>query len=205
MKLTLGKRGEFFILALTILVVMAWSLSLYERSLAASRLEVGKKKRVAWSAAMILLDRCKAFQRDRASTRKVYFRWCNIRTQRAFLDPWGRQFQYAYPGLHNKLREPDVWSFGGNLNDPNGIIGTWNRNLSEQAGKRIRSPHQGFSRPWRRAFWFGLQKAAIMEMPNSARLYETVGWTERNSLRRHSQECVCDRHLQLPLAGMRSV
>lgn len=125
MKLTLGKRGEFFILALTILVVMAWSLSLYERSLAASRLEV-VKKRVAWSAAMILLDRCKAFQRDTGEYPKGLFQVVQYPYSQSFLlDPWGRQFQYAYPGLHNKLREPDVWSFGGNLNDPNGIIGTW--------------------------------------------------------------------------------
>jgi general secretion pathway protein G len=44
----------------------------------------------------------------------------------ALVDPWGRQYQYAAPGPHHAATgEPDVWSQGPNLADPNGVIGNW--------------------------------------------------------------------------------
>ena len=42
----------------------------------------------------------------------------------ALVDPWGREYQYAYPGQHN-TGKPDVWSVGGRVGDPNGTVGNW--------------------------------------------------------------------------------
>jgi general secretion pathway protein G len=44
--------------------------------------------------------------------------------QTALFDPWGHQYQYAYPGQHNSSK-PDVWSLGGRAGDPNGAVGNW--------------------------------------------------------------------------------
>src|SRR5262245_41404772 len=44
----------------------------------------------------------------------------------ALVDPWGRPYQYAVPGPHHPATgEPDVWTQGGNLADPNGAVGNW--------------------------------------------------------------------------------
>ena len=44
------------------------------------------------------------------------------------LDPWGREYQYLYPGIHSEI---DVWSLGANgLSGGEGInaeIGNWMR------------------------------------------------------------------------------
>jgi general secretion pathway protein G len=44
----------------------------------------------------------------------------------ALIDPWGRPYQYANPGSHHPATgEPDVWSQGASMADPNGVIGNW--------------------------------------------------------------------------------
>ena len=46
--------------------------------------------------------------------------------QSALFDPWGRPYQYAYPGQHHTLTgKPDVWSQGPRPGDAGGIIGNW--------------------------------------------------------------------------------
>jgi general secretion pathway protein G len=45
--------------------------------------------------------------------------------QKDLLDPFGREYMYAYPGQHSTVGKPDIWSLGANQNDPNGIIGNW--------------------------------------------------------------------------------
>jgi general secretion pathway protein G len=41
------------------------------------------------------------------------------------IDPWGREYQYVYPGTRNVNGEPDIWSTGPNGNDPAKFIGNW--------------------------------------------------------------------------------
>lgn len=41
------------------------------------------------------------------------------------IDPWGREYQYAYPGTRNTNGEPDIWSTGPNPNDSTKYIGNW--------------------------------------------------------------------------------
>ena len=59
------------------------------------------------------------------------------------LDPWGRPYQYTYPGSHNSVSSStdnsgqvtttttttramyDVWTNGEDLSDPNAVIGNW--------------------------------------------------------------------------------
>jgi general secretion pathway protein G len=44
----------------------------------------------------------------------------------ALVDPWGHAYQYAAPGSHHPATgEPDIWSQGPNIGDPNGMIGNW--------------------------------------------------------------------------------
>jgi general secretion pathway protein G len=44
----------------------------------------------------------------------------------ALIDPWGRAYQYAVPGSHHPATaEPDIWSQGPNVADPNGMLGNW--------------------------------------------------------------------------------
>lgn len=44
----------------------------------------------------------------------------------ALRDPWGREYQYAYPGQHHtSTGKPDIWSTGPRPGDPNGMIGNW--------------------------------------------------------------------------------
>jgi general secretion pathway protein G len=44
----------------------------------------------------------------------------------ALIDPWGRAYQYAVPGQHHPTTgEPDIWSQGPNVADPNGMLGNW--------------------------------------------------------------------------------
>jgi len=45
--------------------------------------------------------------------------------QKDLLDPFGHEYQYAYPGQHSTVGKPDIWSTGANPNDPNGLIGNW--------------------------------------------------------------------------------
>jgi general secretion pathway protein G len=40
------------------------------------------------------------------------------------VDPWAHEYQYAYPGQHS-AGKPDVWSAGGRVGDPNGVVGNW--------------------------------------------------------------------------------
>ena len=42
---------------------------------------------------------------------------------RHLIDPWGHEYQYA-TGRH-PVSDPDVWSMGPHMNDPNSIIGNW--------------------------------------------------------------------------------
>jgi len=42
----------------------------------------------------------------------------------ALVDPWGRPYQYQYPGQHNTLK-PDIWSDGPRPGDPASVIGNW--------------------------------------------------------------------------------
>jgi len=44
----------------------------------------------------------------------------------ALIDPWGRQYQYVFPGQHNP-DEPDIWSQGPNPGDESSKIGNWMR------------------------------------------------------------------------------
>ncbi len=44
----------------------------------------------------------------------------------ALLDPWGREYQYAFPGQHHPTTgKPDVWSLGPQPGDAAGVIGNW--------------------------------------------------------------------------------
>jgi len=129
MKLTRGKRSDLLIVAITIMVVMAYGL--HQRSTDARNLDLAKK-RTAWTSAKTLLSLCKAYQQDTGDYPKTLLELVKppsahlpYTSEQGLLDPWARQFQYAYPGPHNSLDEPDLWSFGSNINDPNGIIGTW--------------------------------------------------------------------------------
>jgi general secretion pathway protein G len=41
----------------------------------------------------------------------------------ALIDPWGREYAYAYPGQHHTgTNKPDIWSAG---KDGNTMIGNW--------------------------------------------------------------------------------
>jgi general secretion pathway protein G len=42
-------------------------------------------------------------------------------------DPWGNDYQYAFPGTHGNKKEPDLWSFGpdGQDNSEDDIV-SWN-------------------------------------------------------------------------------
>jgi len=40
------------------------------------------------------------------------------------LDPWGNEYQYQFPGTHNK-NGYDLWSTGPNPEDPGSHIGNW--------------------------------------------------------------------------------
>ena len=43
------------------------------------------------------------------------------------LDPWGNEYQYQFPGTHNK-NGYDLWSTGPTPDDPGAIIGNWETN-----------------------------------------------------------------------------
>jgi general secretion pathway protein G len=46
-------------------------------------------------------------------------------TKFPLLDPWGRPYQYRYPGTHNKASY-DIWSFGpGGTDGTDDNIGNW--------------------------------------------------------------------------------
>jgi general secretion pathway protein G len=46
-------------------------------------------------------------------------------TKFPLLDPWGRPYQYRYPGAHNKASY-DIWSFGpGGTDGTDDNIGNW--------------------------------------------------------------------------------
>jgi general secretion pathway protein G len=45
-------------------------------------------------------------------------------------DPWGRPYQYAFPGPHNGSNKPDVWSMGPD-NAESSIIGNWPATTSQ--------------------------------------------------------------------------
>lgn len=41
-------------------------------------------------------------------------------------DPWGSEYQYAFPGEHNGDRKPDIWSMGPDREDgTDDDIGNW--------------------------------------------------------------------------------
>lgn len=54
-------------------------------------------------------------------------RWRGPYIREIPLDPWGRPYQYRFPGTRNPLgaRGFDLWSKGPNPNDESGIIGNW--------------------------------------------------------------------------------
>ncbi|MGI8603140.1 MAG: type II secretion system major pseudopilin GspG [Verrucomicrobiales bacterium] len=44
-------------------------------------------------------------------------------------DPWGNEYRYQYPGKHNGVTKPDVWSSGPDMQDGNDDdIGNWQNN-----------------------------------------------------------------------------
>lgn len=41
-------------------------------------------------------------------------------------DPWGNEYRYAYPGKHNGVNRPDIWSIGADMQDgTEDDIGNW--------------------------------------------------------------------------------
>jgi len=48
-------------------------------------------------------------------------------------DPWGNDYQYAFPGNHGNKKEPDLWSFGpdGQDNTEDDIV-TWDADKKEK-------------------------------------------------------------------------
>jgi len=49
-------------------------------------------------------------------------------------DPWGHDYQYQFPGTHNKRKEPEIWSFGpdGQENTDDDIV-SWDGEKKEGA------------------------------------------------------------------------
>ncbi len=46
--------------------------------------------------------------------------------QSELIDPWGREYKYAYPGQHHTgTGKPDIWSDGIRPGDPTCIKGNW--------------------------------------------------------------------------------
>jgi general secretion pathway protein G len=56
--------------------------------------------------------------REKPRDEPIPKRWVEYLDEDLPLDPWGNDYQYAYPGEHNKKR-PDIWSTG-----PDGEEGT---------------------------------------------------------------------------------
>jgi general secretion pathway protein G len=53
------------------------------------------------------------------------------------LDPWGNEYQYAYPGEHNGKKKPDVWSFGPDGEDgTEDDIGNWKADSADDRSSR---------------------------------------------------------------------
>src|SRR5690606_11548074 len=50
-------------------------------------------------------------------------------------DPWGNEYQYAFPPKNNKEKVPDIWSLGpdGEDNTEDDIV-SWNKEDSESEG-----------------------------------------------------------------------
>lgn len=47
-------------------------------------------------------------------------------------DPWGSEYQFAFPGEHNGDKKPDIWSFGPDREDgTDDDIGNWKKEGSE--------------------------------------------------------------------------
>lgn len=48
-------------------------------------------------------------------------------------DPWGNDYQYAFPGTHGNKKEPDLWSFGpdGQDNTEDDIV-TWDADKKDK-------------------------------------------------------------------------
>jgi general secretion pathway protein G len=41
------------------------------------------------------------------------------------IDPWGHEYQYAKFGQHNTVGDPEVWSMGEHMQNPNDMVGSW--------------------------------------------------------------------------------
>lgn len=58
-------------------------------------------------------------------------------TDSNILDPWGHEYQYAYPGEHNEDKKPDIWSVGPDGEDgSDDDIGNWKSESEEEASDR---------------------------------------------------------------------
>lgn len=44
---------------------------------------------------------------------------------RHLIDPWNREYQYSPNPAHNSVGDPEVWSMGPSMNDPRGMVGSW--------------------------------------------------------------------------------
>lgn len=123
-------RGGFTLMEILVVVAIIVLLAAAAAPLVLGRLEDAKRSRA-------LLD-CKTWT-SAADTYNVkygsYPPDLNTLTQpgpdgstpfmeaRHLIDPWGRPYQYAYPGQHNQLTgKPDIWSGGKTGNEQ---IGNW--------------------------------------------------------------------------------
>lgn len=52
------------------------------------------------------------------------------------VDPWGRPYEYAFPGEHNGKRKPDIWSKGESEEDDSDDIGNWSSDTDEGSKSR---------------------------------------------------------------------
>jgi general secretion pathway protein G len=123
-------RGGFTLMEILVVVAIIVMLAAAAAPIIIGRLDEAKRSRAlldckTWS------EQCKAYYIKYGNYPPDLNTLCQPQADgsrpfmeaRNLVDPWGRPFQYAYPGQHNQVADlPDIWSLGKNGNEQ---IGNW--------------------------------------------------------------------------------
>lgn len=85
-------------------------------------------------AALVMVPTGTEGSADAAAPATATTNWAGPYTETGELptDPWGNQYQYAYPPTHSKADFPDIWSFGPDAQDgTDDDICSWTREAGE--------------------------------------------------------------------------
>ncbi|HLJ92417.1 MAG TPA: type II secretion system protein GspG [Gemmataceae bacterium] len=125
-------RGGFTLMEMLVVVAIIVLLAALAAPIVMGRLEEAKKSK-AQVDCKTLVDQAKMFKLKYGDFPQTLGQLTQPGADgsapfieaRYLIDPWGHEYQYTPFGQHNQVGDPEVWSMGPNMQNPNSMVGSW--------------------------------------------------------------------------------